>query len=90
MPISESQIVSSVLNETRVFPPPPHFAEKAAIKSMADYEQIYRYSIEHPEQFWAEIAGELDWLKPWDKVLTWKEPYATWFEGGKTNIAYNC
>lgn len=90
MPISESQIVSSVLNETRVFPPPPHFAEKAAIQSMADYEQIYRYSIEHPEQFWAEIAGELAWFKPWDKVLTWKEPDATWFEGGKTNIAYNC
>jgi acetyl-CoA synthetase len=90
MPISESQIVSSVLNETRIFPPPQHFAEKAAIKSMANYEQIYRYSIEHPEQFWAEIAKELDWFKPWKKVLTWKEPYATWFEGGASNITYNC
>ncbi len=90
MPISESQIVNSMLNETRVFPPAKHFSDKAAIKSLADYEQIYRYSIEQPEQFWAEIAGELSWFKPWEKVLTWNEPSATWFEGGKTNISYNC
>lgn len=90
MSISESQIVNSILNETRVFPPSKHFVDKAIIKSLDDYEQIYRYSVEKPEQFWAEIAKELHWFKPWKKVLTWNEPSATWFDEGKTNIAYNC
>jgi acetyl-CoA synthetase len=90
MSISEPQTVNSMLNETRVFPPSKHFVDKAAIKSTADYEAIYRYSIEQPEQFWADIAKELDWFTPWDKVLNWNEPSVSWFEGGKTNIAYNC
>lgn len=90
MPISELPIESAVLNKPHVFPPPPHFAEKAAIKSMVDYEQIYRNSIAHPEQFWAEIAKELIWSKPWEKVLTWEKPYATWFQGAQTNLSYNC
>lgn len=90
MSISESQIMNSMLNETRVFHPPKEFVDKAIIKSRADYEAIYNYSIEKPEQFWAEIAGELNWFKPWEKVLKWNEPSVRWFEGGKTNIAYNC
>lgn len=77
MPTRESQIENAVLNENQVFPPAPHFADKAAIKSLADYEQIYRYSIEQPERFWADIAGELSWFEPWKKVLTWNEPSAT-------------
>ena len=28
------------LQENRVFPPPPAFAEKAAIKGMAEYEKL--------------------------------------------------
>ncbi len=36
------------------------------------------------------IAGELHWMEPWKKVLTWKEPDVKWFEAGKTNLAYNC
>lgn len=90
MPMNESQRVSTMLTETRIFPPSKQFVDKAIIKSIKDYEQIYRYSIEQPEQFWAEIAGELNWFKPWEKVLRWNEPAAAWFEAGKTNIAYNC
>lgn len=44
-----------------------------------------------PEGFWAEQAkAELDWFKPWDKVLEWNAPFAKWFIGGKLNISYNC
>ena len=57
---------------------------------MAQYDEIYRYSMEQPEQFWANIAGELHWMQAWKKVLIWEEPYAKWFEAGKTNLSYNC
>ncbi len=40
--------------------------------------------------FWADIARELHWFKPWDKVLEWNVPWAKWFVGGKINLSYNC
>ena len=54
-----------------------------------DYEKLYQESIKNPEAFWENIAKELSWFKPWDKVLDWKYPYARWFVGGQTNIVYN-
>ena len=68
------------------FPPPAEFAAAARIKSLAEYEQMYRRSVEDPESFWAEAARELHWFKPWDKVLDWNLPWAKWFVGGKTNL----
>jgi acetyl-CoA synthetase len=82
--------LDSTLRENRVFPPPAEFAAKAHIKSLAEYEQMYRRSVEDPESFWAEAARELHWFKPWDKVLEWNEPWVKWFVGGRTNLCYNC
>jgi len=71
----------------RIYDPSAEVVESAWIQ---DYEEIYRQSIEDPEQFWAEIAGQLEWFKPWDKVLDWNYPWAKWFVGGQCNISYNC
>ncbi len=62
------------------------------IQSFTEYEEIYKFSLENPEAFWAEIASNFKWEKPWDKVLEWnfKEPKIKWFEGGKLNITENC
>jgi acetyl-CoA synthetase len=43
-----------------------------------------------PKGFWAKAAKELDWFKPWKKVLEWNCPWAKWFVGGKINASYNC
>jgi acetyl-CoA synthetase len=82
--------LSSTLRENRVFPPPPEFAAKAYIRSVAEYEEIYARSIADPEAFWEDIARELHWFEPWTKTLDWNEPWAKWFVGGKINISYNC
>jgi len=82
--------LDSILREDRVFPPPAEFAAKARIKSLAEYEQMYRRSVDDPEGFWTEAARELHWFKPWDKVLEWDLPWAKWFVGGKINLSYNC
>ena len=71
---AENQNFSSTLHETRVFPAPADFAAKAHVSGMAAYQKLYRRSIEEPEAFWAEIAGELDWFTPWTKVLDWQAP----------------
>jgi acetyl-CoA synthetase len=51
---------------------------------------IYRRSMEEPEEFWAEQARQLDWFKTWDKVLEWEPPFAHWFAGGQLNASYIC
>ena len=82
--------IESVLKEERVFQPPQEFSAKARIKSFAEYEQLYKQAQDDPEGFWASMAKELDWFKPWDKVLEWNPPFAKWFTGGRINIAHNC
>jgi acetyl-CoA synthetase len=82
--------IDSTLRENRVFPPPAEFSAKAHIKSLAEYESLYQESIQNPEKFWAGVARELHWFKPWDKVLEWNLPWAKWFVGGKMNLSYNC
>jgi acetyl-CoA synthetase len=82
--------IKSLLKEERVFPPPPAFSRRAHIASREDYDRLYRRSIEDPAGFWAGIARELHWLKPWEQVLEWQEPFARWFVGGQLNLSDNC
>jgi len=63
------------------------------IKSLEEYFQVYRKSVEDPPSFWSEIAQEhFEWHKPWDKVLEWDftKPEVRWFEGAQLNITENC
>src|SRR5450756_368860 len=48
--------INVLMHEKRHFPPPPGFSEKAHIKSMAQYEEIYQRSVDDPEGFWGEMA----------------------------------
>ncbi len=82
--------IESMMAEGRKFPPSEDFREKANIKSMEEYEELYRRSVEDPEGFWAEMAEELHWYRKWDSVLSWDPPFAKWFQGGETNVSYNC
>lgn len=62
------------------------------IRTFADYKKAYKFSVEHPEEFWAGIAENFEWKKKWDKVLEYdmKKPEVKWFLGGKLNITENC
>src|SRR5437868_9671855 len=82
--------ITSILKETRQFPPPPAFAAQAHVKSLAEYEKLFQRASADPEGFWAEQAESLAWFKTWNKVLDWQEPHAKWFVGGKLNASYNC
>lgn len=62
------------------------------IKSFEEYKEVYKKSIEQPEEFWSTVAENFIWKKKWDKVMEWnfKEPSAKWFDGAKLNITENC
>ncbi len=83
------QIVN-VMKEERLFSPSPEFSAKARIKSIEEYERLWKESAADIPGFWGKMAEELHWFKPFDKVLEWNEPFAKWFVGGQTNVSYNC
>ena len=57
---------------------------------MANYEALYRESLNDPDKFWGEAAAALHWEKPWDKVLdSDARPAPRWFTGGRINTCYN-
>ena len=62
------------------------------IQTFDEYQAAYQKSVEDPEAFWAEVAQEFQWRKPWTKTLQWNftEPSIKWFVGGKLNITENC
>jgi acetyl-CoA synthetase len=83
--------ITSVLKESRLFPPPSAVASNAAFASLADYEREWRRSVDDPEGYWAEQAERrLTWARKWDKVLDWRPPHARWFDGGLINASVNC
>ncbi len=61
--------------------------------SLESYRSLYQQSIESPEEFWAEQAGELlHWHQPWKSVYSsnFKKAEASWFTGAKLNVCFNC
>ncbi|RXE56836.1 3-hydroxypropionyl-CoA synthetase [Methanoculleus taiwanensis] len=67
--------------------PDPRFRETAWTP---DYTAAYQAFLADPEAFWDEIARELVWFEPWDRVREWNAPYARWFVNARLNITYNC
>src|SRR5580693_7418322 len=90
MASTEATHIDSILQERRKFEPPAKFSQVAHVKSVAEYEALYRRAEEDPEGFWAERARDLNWFKPFGQVLEWKLPFAKWFLGGELNASYNC
>ncbi len=82
------------MSEIKVYPVPAEVASNAYIDA-AQYEALYRQSVEDPDGFWAEQAERfVTWFKPWNQVSDWSfdaaNLYIKWFIGGKLNVSYNC
>jgi acetyl-CoA synthetase len=78
--------IDVLLTENRKFPPSEEFKRSARVSTPELYEEAAR----DPVAFWERMAGELQWIRKWDKALDWKPPHAQWFVGGKLNVSANC
>jgi acetyl-CoA synthetase len=60
----------------------------------ADYGELHRISIDEPDRFWPVVVHDLgiEFSRPWDAVvdLTQGPEWATWFVGGRLNLARIC
>lgn len=78
---------------SKEYPPDKNFSEKAYVKSVEEYYEIYKRSIEDPNTFWLEKAKDLDWIKFPTKSFNWinkDRKVFSWFEDGTINACYNC
>ncbi len=85
--------ITSLMSEERIFKPPRKGQRKAHVKSMKEYREIYKRSMDDPEGYWADRTSELiTWDRKWRTVLKYDffKPEIKWFIGGKLNAAYNC
>jgi acetyl-CoA synthetase len=88
---AETGVIRSVSRESRTFAPPPEFAARARLRDQAEYQRLYRRSVDDPEGFWGDTArAELAWTRPFSKVLTGTVPWTKWFEDGELNLSANC
>ncbi|MCG3198036.1 MAG: Acetyl-coenzyme A synthetase [bacterium] len=88
--------ISSFMSESRTFPPPAEVTAKAHVRSLSQYEEMYKRSIKDHNGFWLEQAEELHWYKKPTQGLeyTWntldRVIRHTWFEDGVLNVSHNC
>lgn len=90
---NSEQKIESLSTEHRLFAPPVKGKDSAYVKTIEEYEALYKRSMDDMEGFWAERADELvSWTKKWDTVLDYDFdiPSIKWFDGATLNASYNC
>jgi acetyl-CoA synthetase len=80
------------MDDNRIYPVALRNAEDAYIDE-ARYQEMYRRSIESPEEFWSQQAEKyLTYSKKWDRVMDYDyvNGAIAWFSGAKLNATVNC
>ena len=81
-----TETLSNHAHEDRRFPPSPQFVAQANVG-----EGVYAEADADRVAFWERAADRLSWGERWTQALDWsRAPFATWFGGGRLNVAVNC
>ncbi len=86
---------------TYAWTPTPEQLEQANVTRLTrslgcdgDFHALHRLSVERPEVFWPAVIEDLgiEFSQPWETVLDESRgvEWATWFDGGRLNLAWNC
>jgi acetyl-CoA synthetase len=88
------QLTAAYSGTDQAVEPPEHFRREALVSSKEEYEEMHRRSVEESESFWAEQAERIDWFSDYDTVRDVSfqpdDLHIRWYEGGTTNVCYNC
>jgi acetyl-CoA synthetase len=75
---------------------PPAYIEENALINKKQYEEMYKKSIQNPEEFWGEMGQRIDWIKPYSMGAVKDVSYAKddlhirWYHDGTLNACVNC
>ena len=84
------ELIESILNESRSFPPSKEFSDQANINE-AKVEEMKKLAADDHIKYWAKLANEeLHWSRPFSNTLDdSKAPNYEWFNDGEINASYN-
>ncbi|MDY6983358.1 MAG: acetate--CoA ligase [Pseudomonadota bacterium] len=80
------------MSDSRVYPVTSEQRTRAHL-DRAQYDALYKESVESPQTFWPRMANDfLSWLEPFTQLndCDMKAGRAAWFIGGKLNVTLNC
>ena len=81
------------MSENKIYPVPEELARRAWVDEAA-YRELYRRSVEDPEDFWREQGKRLDWIRPYSHIKNVsydaEDLHIRWFADGALNVAANC
>jgi acetyl-CoA synthetase len=73
--------LSALLKGEEPIQPPEWLTLEAAINDEIERAR----AADDPEEFWAEKAGDVEWMEPWREVMVFDPPRHEWFVGGRLN-----
>lgn len=75
------------MTQEQIYPPSEQVVKEAWIK---DWREVMQSAADDPVAYWDERAKELEWSKPWHRVLDDSQaPFYKWFVRAETNIVTN-
>ncbi len=79
--------------DSKTYPVPAQWAQKAYADN-AQYERLYKASIENPDVFWTQAGMRLDWFTPFTEVsdcsFAADDLHVRWYADGVLNVTHNC
>jgi len=95
MTAKESDKLDTATNQSLYYPP-RDLVENSNVmqwmkkKGLKTEKEMRAWTSQHYVEFWDEMARTYaDWFEPYRSVVQWKSPNASWFVGGKINVAHN-
>ena len=81
------------MSEAKIYDVPAEWASRAFIDNQK-YLDMYKQSVENPDDFWKEHGQRIDWIKPFTKVkdtsFARDNLHIKWYEDGTLNVCANC
>lgn len=87
--MAENGGIQEIVNQSRLVYPTKEEQKKTELGSSEAFYELLEWSHKDPEAFWAKMASELHWFKPWDETVSGELPDFEYFKGGISNPAYN-
>ena len=75
-----------------MYDPKPEIAKSAHVPSFAEYQRLYRLSVDDPITFWRQQSERLTWFHPPQTIVDrdYEAIDFSWYSGGRLNACFNC
>ena len=73
------------MSENELFPVSAEWAKRALVDE-AGYQEMYRQSVDNPEEFWGEHGKRIDWITPYTEAGTCPTTTTMCISAGTTTV----